>query len=934
MANKKVVGELVYEIRGDDSQYNKVINNADTKARGLGKTVSGVSGDMVKNLAGAYLGWQGLKAGIDATVGSAIRYEDAFAGVRKTVNASEEELQALSKQFRQLAKEIPVSANEFARIGELAGQLGVPTKQIGEFSKTISQIATSTNLTTEQASLDFARFANIMGMPIEQTSNLGSAIVDLGNNFATTESEIIDFAMRIAGAGKIAGLTEAQVLAIGAAMSSVGIEAEAGGTAVQKVLQEMTKSVAQGGVELEKIAIVAGMTSEEFSTAFKDDAGNAFNEFVKGLGLAGDDAFSILKELGLEDVRLSRAFISLAGAGDLLTDAIDLSTEAFIKNTALAEEAEKRYKTTKSQIQLLKNNFNDLGISVGSFVLPIINTFIKALVKVTEAINVLSDELILTIKWLGTTVGLAWAFKAVGISSMTLSGLFSTLTARTLTLRGALIALRTALLAIPLALVITVGLAGYTLIMNQIKNLKRELNEQVESETALADQRMKTAKDNGALIRSENKNLQELGKAQNEFQRVFINSQDNPSVLDKRYLDDAREKIKLAKEKVNQDEEALKILNKNTSATDENADATGELGEEYKSILANLNKLSSGTKDNNDAMKEAEDEAKKLIDRWIQLEDQTIDLEDKGTKAIQELAENNIKDLEKIEEKITSLKIKLLELQEELSKDLASEDAGIAEKIVAEQNKILEIKQKIADLEKEQVEKYTDERASDITELKAELLERERVLKENADLQTQLDTEIAEAKRRADLSELERSIEDYLAKKAQIQLEYEEKKLALENELLLEEENKAKTLALLQDKQEQINAIIELGNQRFKDLSDNRVKITEDEVKKQIAWYNKLSEAIAKSKSATRTSELPQFHKGGYVANGGEVHAGEYVIPANMVNKYSGLIKALEGARIGSAGSTTNNNINMNNVINEQIDMDAVLKNMSFELNK
>jgi len=192
MANKKVVGELVYEIRGDDSQYNKVINNADTKARGLGKTVSGVSGDMVKNLAGAYLGWQGLKAGIDATVGSAIRYEDAFAGVRKTVNASEEELQALSKQFRQLAKEIPVSANEFARIGELAGQLGVPTKQIGEFSKTISQIATSTNLTTEQASLDFARFANIMGMPIEQTSNLGSAIVDLGNNFATTESEIID----------------------------------------------------------------------------------------------------------------------------------------------------------------------------------------------------------------------------------------------------------------------------------------------------------------------------------------------------------------------------------------------------------------------------------------------------------------------------------------------------------------------------------------------------------------------------------------------------------------------------------------------------------------------------------------------------------------------------------------------------------------------
>jgi len=320
------------------------------------------------------------------------------------------------------------------------------------------------------------------------------------------------------------------------------------------------------------------------------------------------------------------------------------------------------------------------------------------------------------------------------------------------------------------------------------------------------------------------------------------------------------------------------------------------------------------------------DEMKKAIE---QIEDQSIELEDKGTKAIQELAENNVKDLEKIEDKISSLQTKLLELQQSLAEDLAKQDVGIAEKIVAEERKIAELRDK---LKEEQGKEKPD--ATEIQSLTAEIAQRERILKENAELTKKLDEEINEARRRASLSDIERSIEDYIAKKEQIQLEYEEKKLALENELLLEEENKAKTLALLQDKQEQINTIIELGNQRFQDLADNRVKITEEEVKKQISWYNKLAEAIAKSKSATRTSELPQFHKGGYVTSGGEVHAGEYVIPANMVNKYSGLIKALEGARIGSAGSTTNNNVNMNNVINEQIDMDAVLKNMSFELNK
>jgi len=115
MANKKVVGDLVYVIRGDDTQYSKVINKSDVQARKLGKTVSGVSDNMIRNLAGAFLGWQALTKGIDATIGSAVRYEDAFAGVRKTVDGTEEQLQALSKRFRELSKEIPITAEEFSR---------------------------------------------------------------------------------------------------------------------------------------------------------------------------------------------------------------------------------------------------------------------------------------------------------------------------------------------------------------------------------------------------------------------------------------------------------------------------------------------------------------------------------------------------------------------------------------------------------------------------------------------------------------------------------------------------------------------------------------------------------------------------------------------------------------------------------------------------
>ena len=222
-----------------------------------------------------------------------------------------------------------------------------------------------------------------------------------------------------------------------------------------------------------------------------------------------------------------------------------------------------------------------------------------------------------------------------------------------------------------------------------------------------------------------------------------------------------------------------------------------------------------------------------------------------------------------------------------------------------------------------------------INDLTNEISKRQLALNETIPLQATLKPQIDEATRRSGLTDLQRDIEDYNAKKAQRLQEYEDKKADLEAKLALEEQNKADTIALYEQKQEQINAIIELGNQRFKDLADNRVKITEDEVSKQIRYYNQLADAIARAKSAQRTSEMPKFSVGGYVSNGGEVHAGEYVIPAHMVAKYGGLVKALEGIRTGTSNqSTINNNITMNNAINEQIDMGAVLKDLSFELNK
>lgn len=925
MANKKVVGELVYEIRGNDNQYNKVINNADTKARSLGKTVSGVSTNMVKNLAGAYLGWQTLKKGIDGTIGSAIRYEDAFAGTRKTIDASEKEFKALSDRFRELSKEIPVTADEFARIGELAGQLGVQINEVDKFAEVISKVGVTTNLSLDQASTEFARFANIMGMSLEEVDRLGSAIVGLGNNFATTESEITAMTLRIAGAGKTLGLTEPQVLAWATALSSVGINAQMGGSAISTMMIDISGAVSKGGTELEKFAIVSGQTAEEFSEQFRDNANEALLSFFDGLAdieNQGGDTIEVLDILGITEVRLRDAVLRLTSSNGELHKAMKVAEEDWDNNTALQEEAEKRFATTKSQIQLLKNNVSDLGISMGTELLPELNKIIGFTVKLTEDMSLLSKELVITLKWLGGAVGLAFVLKKAGVASKVFKlsmintrGVMTTLTATAKTLR-------TALMSIPLALVIGVALAGYTAIMKQIKNLKRELNEQVESEQALADMRLENVKKAGELIRSEDKNVQELGKAQNELYRKMIRNQEENANLD---LTSTRERIKLAKQKIDEDEKSIEVLNKLTGAREKEEEATTGASAEYEEMMKRLEALNRGSKDNTDVTEAMEEKAKLLEKRWEILGDETVRLEERGSDAIQELADEYEKNLKSIQDNIQDLRKEIAGLES----DLAKEDYGIAEKIVKEEENIAKLKEK---LKKEQSKEKPDSR--EIQALTAEIAERELILRENAELTKQLDEEILEARRRASLSDIERSIEDYKTKRDLIVKDLADKQFLLDQELLLEEKQTTKVLDLKNDQQKQIDEIIALGNQRFQDLANNRVKITEDEVKKQIEWYNELAKAIADTKSAKTTSELPQFHKGGYVTSGGEVHAGEYVIPANMVNKYSGLIKALEGARIGSAGSTTNNNITLNNSISEQIDMQAVLKQMSFELNK
>lgn len=417
MAASGVDGSVIIEIDADDGKFHRAINGLSTDiSNSIGTAIDKAMKDLADRL--AEIGEQASRTGddIDDAFGEGSRarnavsglgttmqnafghliadavetvvdrttelaqniwqagvsFESAFTGVTKTVDETANISYAdLEKQIRDMSKELPSTVEEISAVAEAAGQLGIHTEDIKSFSKTMIDLGNSTNIGAEEAASALAKFANVTKMDPGEYQNLGSAIVDLGNNYATTEQDIVNMATRLAATATTAGISEQGILALSTALSSVGIEAEAGGTAMSTFIKKVQTAVETQSKNLSKYAEVAGMTQEEFTKLFKEDGTQAINAFITGLGELnnnGGSALNILNEMGLKEVRLSNAILALGSAGDLLTRTIGTSNTAWEEHSALVEEASKRYETTESKLQMTRNALNDFFISISQAV--------------------------------------------------------------------------------------------------------------------------------------------------------------------------------------------------------------------------------------------------------------------------------------------------------------------------------------------------------------------------------------------------------------------------------------------------------------------------------------------------------------------------------------------------------------------------------------
>lgn len=393
---KARVRELNIELAKNESswyQHGVAMQAFAGRAQAAAQSVDQVGGRLTAAITTPLIG-----AGV-AMGKAAIDFESAFAGVRKTVNVSEEEaeefFETLADSAVQMSKTLATSAVDISEVMAIAGQLGIAKDALDEFTDVVIRMGMSTNMSTEDAATQMARFANITGMLESEYKSLGSAVVYLGNNFATTEGEIMAMAMRIAAAGTQVGLSKSEILGFAAALSAVGLEAEAGGSAFSTALKKMEVAVETGSKALGDFAKVSGLTQEEFKKLWQNNPAEAFQAFIVGLANmdeAGESAVATLNEIGITQLRLSDTLLRSAGAAEMIAEAQAGANMAWSEGEALMKESNTRLETMASKLTNIKNTLVAAGIAFGESMMPTIEKGTDWIAELAEDFSELDDQ--------------------------------------------------------------------------------------------------------------------------------------------------------------------------------------------------------------------------------------------------------------------------------------------------------------------------------------------------------------------------------------------------------------------------------------------------------------------------------------------------------------------------------------------------------------
>lgn len=324
-------------------------------------------------------------AGLTVSAKAAMSFETAMADVAKVVQATPEEMSALTDEIKSMAREIPLTVEALAAIAAQAGQLGIAGSDIREFTELVAQMATAFGMAPEAAAQSIATLKTIFGLGMDEIRALGDAINVLGNNTSARERDIVEVMARIGGSAKQFGLATEQTAALSAAMLSLGRSPDVASTAINALISKM-QTAGIAGNEFQEALGRIGMTGEQLAASVRDNPQKALTDFLRTLqGLESQTRAEVIGKLfGLEyqdDIAL------LVGSLDAYGNALGLVADKQTYMGAMLEEFKTRLGTSEAQWQIMLSSVREFAINLGTVFLPAVNAVARGISSASQAMS-------------------------------------------------------------------------------------------------------------------------------------------------------------------------------------------------------------------------------------------------------------------------------------------------------------------------------------------------------------------------------------------------------------------------------------------------------------------------------------------------------------------------------------------------------------------
>lgn len=374
---------------------------------------------------------QVLKSWVDG----AMEYNNALIEIRKNSGLTTAAIEKwLSPALENLAMMTPTGIQDLAEMMGDAARGGIPIQYLLDFTKTIDQLVVATNIGADDAVTSMARLLNIFYGTGEAALELqkdfgavirgmGSAINELGQNNAVTETEIVAAIYRLAPAAKAMRLSFAEAAALAATVAAVSASPERAGTQAATLLTYL-------GANLQQLSEVTGESVEDLAAAINADPIDALNRLAEALSRVEDSTARIAAIKDVFGLVGGKAVNALAESQTLFGKNLELSNEAFEQGTSLAIEFGRAMDSVKNQVKLAGNNLQILGNTIAKAVLPEITKVLAYAIPVIQAITAwyesLGEEIkVATIAFIALMAVLGPLFYALG-SILFQIGIFTT----------------------------------------------------------------------------------------------------------------------------------------------------------------------------------------------------------------------------------------------------------------------------------------------------------------------------------------------------------------------------------------------------------------------------------------------------------------------------------------------------------------------------